>query len=88
MTTIAVSGSTGAVCTKNGLYKATDNKAQYIELISAGTTFPPFPGGKGTKSTTWYLVQQTTTTVTGEGSAVTTTGDGGFSSVLVPAGTE
>jgi hypothetical protein len=88
MTTTAVSGATGTVCMKNGLYKATDNKAQYIELIAAGATFPPLPGGKGTKSTTWYLVQQTTTTVTGEGGTVTMTRDGGFSSVLVPAGPE
>jgi hypothetical protein len=86
MTTI--SGATGTVCTKNGLYKATDNKAQYIELIWVGSNFPPFPGENGNKNATWYLVQEITTAVKGEGGAVTVAGDGAFTSVLVPPGVE
>lgn len=86
-TTTTVSGTTGTICTQEGLYRATDNKAQYVLLYAKGDTFGPFPGGKGTKSCTWYLVQATTTSITGEGGTATTNGDGGFTSVIVPAGT-
>lgn len=76
-----ISGSTGQTCTKSGVYRCTDNKAQYLEVIVQGDTFPPFPGGKGTSKTTWTLMSTTTS-----GTAVTTD-DGGFKSVLVDAGT-
>lgn len=46
--------ATGTTCTDTSLYKCTDNKMQFIELIEAGAQFPPFPGGKGTSKTTWY----------------------------------
>jgi hypothetical protein len=82
-----ISGTTGSICTEGGLYRATDNKAQYLQLVAKGDAFGPFPGGKGTKSCTWYLVQATTTAITGEGGSATTNGDGGFTSVIVPAGT-
>jgi len=76
-----VSGSTGQTCTKSGVYRCTDNKAQYLEVILANTTFPPFPGGKGTSKTTWTLMTTSTS-----GTAVTS-GDGEFKSVMVEAGT-
>ena len=41
-----VSGATGSTCTKSGVYRATDNKAQYLEVIALGDIFPPFPGGR------------------------------------------
>ena len=76
-----IGGATGATCTKTGVYRCTDNKAQYLEVVAAGETFPPFPGGKGTSKTTWTLMTSSTS-----GTAVTTD-DGGFRSVLVDAGT-
>ena len=82
-----ISGATGSICVEGGLYRATDNKAQYLQLVAKGEAFPNFPGGKGTKSCTWYLVQTTTTAIQGEGGSATTNGDGGFTSVIVPAGT-
>lgn len=82
-----ISGATGSICVEGGLYRATDNKAQYLQLVGKNDAFPPFPGGKGNKNCTWYLVQTTTTAVTGEGGSATTNDDGGFTSVIVPAGT-
>jgi hypothetical protein len=76
-----VSGTTGSICTKTGVYRSTDNKAQYLEVIAQNDTFPPFPGGKGTSKTTWTLMSTSTA-----GTAVTTS-DGGFTSVMVDAGT-
>ena len=85
-----ISGVTGATCTQSGLYKATDRRAQYIELYTVGDIFRNFPGGKGTKGTTWYLVTGSSTSsvsnTDGTGT-VTSTDDGGFTSVVVPAGT-
>jgi len=85
-----ISGATGAVCVQNGLYKATDRRAQYLELYYVGDVFRNFPGGKGTKTTTWYLVSGTSTSsvssTDGTGT-VTTPGDGGFTSVVVSPGT-
>jgi len=69
-------GSTGTICTKTGLYKASDGKIEFIELIEDGQSFPPFPGGNGKKSTTW-----TRLSVSSDGNKT------GFESVLVPAGT-
>ena len=46
-------GATGSICAKTSLYKATDGKIEFIEYVVAGTAFPPFPGGKGTKACTW-----------------------------------
>lgn len=76
-----VSGTTGSICTKTGVYRCTDNKAQYLEVIAQGDAFPPFPGGKGTSKTTWTLMSSTTA-----GTAATD-GNGGFKSVMVDAGT-
>ncbi len=84
-----ISGATGTVCTVDGIYKSTDRRAQYLELYSAGDVFRNFPGAKGTKTTTWYLVSGTSTSsvssTDGTGT-VTSSGDGGFTSVVVPAG--
>ena len=84
-----ISGATGTVCAESGLYKATDRRAQYIELYTVGDVFRNFPGGRGTKTTTWYLITGTSTasvsTTDGTGT-VTSTNDGGFTSVVVEAG--
>jgi hypothetical protein len=69
-------GTTGSICGETSLYKATDGKMVFIEHIPAGTAFPPYPGGKGTKACTWTRLSKAT--------------DGGktsFESVLVDAGT-
>jgi hypothetical protein len=84
-----ISGATGAVCTKSGLYKATDRRAQYVEMYYVGDAFRNFPGCKGTKTTTWYLVSGTSTssvTNTDGTGTVTTPDDGGFTSVVVAPG--
>ena len=84
-----ISGATGAVCTVDGIYKATDRRAQYLELYSAGDVFRNFPGAKGTKTTTWYLVSGSSSSAvssTDGSGAVTSPGDGGFTSVVVEPG--
>jgi len=84
-----ISGATGTVCTRSGLYKATDRRAQYIEMYYVGDAFRNFPAGKGTKTTTWYLVTGTSTSAvssTDGTGTVTTPGDGGFTSVVVEPG--
>lgn len=69
-------GSTGTICTKTSLYKASDGRIEFIEYIDQGQAFPPFPGGNGKKSCTWTRL------------SVTTDGNkSGFESVLVEAGT-
>jgi hypothetical protein len=68
-------GSTGSICTETSLYKASDGKIEFLELIADGETFPPFPGGTGTKKTTW-----TKTTVSGDGNKTS------FTAVKVAAG--
>lgn len=84
-----ISGATGTICTKSGVYKATDRRAQYLEMYFVGDAFRNFPGSKGTKTTTWYLVTGTSsssvTNTDGTGT-VTTPGDGGFTSVVVSPG--
>jgi hypothetical protein len=81
-----ISGATGTICQKDGLYKASDRRAQYLELIIAGSPFPNFPGGKGNKTCTWYLVtgNQATnpTTISDNDGTVTVREDGGFSGVV------
>ena len=70
------SGTTGSICGETSLYQATDGKMVFIEHIPAGTAFPPYPGGNGTKKCTWTRLSKTV--------------DGGktsFDSVLVEAGT-
>lgn len=52
-------GTTGTTCTKTSLYKSTDGKIEFIEYIAAGDIFPPFPGGRGTKSCTWTRLSVT-----------------------------
>ena len=52
-------GATGVICKKNGLYKASDGKIEFIEYIDENTAFPPFPGGTGTASCTWTLLSLT-----------------------------
>jgi hypothetical protein len=84
-----ISGATGAVCVQSGLYKATDRRAQYLELYYVGDAFRNFPGSKGTKTTTWYLVTGSSTSAvssTDGSGAVTSPGDGGFTSVVVSPG--
>ena len=46
-------GGTGTLCTDTSLYKATDNKVEYILHIAAGTLFPNFPGGNGKGNAVW-----------------------------------
>ena len=73
---ITTSFTTGQVCTKTGLYKSNDGKIEFIEYIALNSTFPPFPGGTGTKKCTWTRL------------SVTTDGTrSGFTSVMVDAGT-
>ena len=87
MTFQTISGATGAVCTESGLYKTTDKRAQYVELYTVGDVFRNFPGGKGTKTATWYLITGTTTgAVSDTNGVVTTPDDGGFTSVVVAPG--
>ena len=69
-------GKTGSTVLKTGLYKASDSKTQFIELLEQGQLFPPYPGGNGTSKCTW--TRMTTAT---EGSKTS------FDSVLVDAGT-
>jgi hypothetical protein len=53
--TAGVTGfKTGALCTDTSLYKATDNKVEYILHIAANTLFPNFPGGNGKGNATWF----------------------------------
>jgi hypothetical protein len=49
----AISYTTGQVCPKTALYKTTDGKIEFTELITLNSLFPPFPGGNGTKKGTW-----------------------------------
>jgi hypothetical protein len=46
-------GGTGTLCTDTSLYKATDNKVEYILHIAANTLFPNFPGGNGKGKCVW-----------------------------------
>ena len=48
--------TTGQVCPKTALYKTTDGKIEFTELITMNSLFPPFPGGTGTKKGTWTRV--------------------------------
>lgn len=68
--------ATGSVCTKSSLYKATDGKIEFIEYVPLNATFPPFPGGTGTKKCTWYRLS-----VSSDGSKTS------FTAVKVAAGT-
>lgn len=70
------SGATGTTCTKTGLYKATDGRTEFAQLIRKGSLFPPYPGGTGTAKTTWATV-----TESADGSKTS------FTSVKVEAGT-
>lgn len=68
-------GASGTVCTKTGLYKASDGKITSVLLVKKNDTFPNFVGSSGTTRTTWY--------------AVTESSDGsrsGFQSVTAEAG--
>jgi hypothetical protein len=70
------SGKTGGTVMKTGLYKASDGKMEFIELLEQNQLFPPYPGGNGTAKCTWTRM----TTVT-DGSRTS------FDSVKVEAGT-
>lgn len=71
-----VSGQTGTVCTRTGLYKATDGKTAVIEVYEQGQLYLAYPGGNGKTKCTW------TSLSVAEGDS-----NSGFRSVLVPAGT-
>ena len=73
---LGTSFTTGQICPKSGLYKATDGKVEIIEYIPLNATFPPFGGGNGTKKCTW-----TRLTLASDGSKTT------FTAVKVAAGT-
>lgn len=68
--------TSGSICPDTSLYKATDGKVEFIELIDAGSAFPPFPGGNGTKKCTWSRL-----TLASDGNNTS------FQSVKVEAGT-
>ena len=73
--TTTTSGKTGSTVLQTGLYKASDSKTQFIELLEQGQLFPPYPGGNGNTKCTW--------------TRMTTATDGNktsFESVLVSAG--
>jgi hypothetical protein len=70
------SGKTGSVVLKNGLYKATDGKTEFIELLEQNQLFPPYPGGNGKSTCTWTRMSTAT-----DGSRTS------FQSVKVEAGT-
>jgi len=70
------SGASGTTCSKTGLYKATDGKMEFVELIRRGSIFPKFPGGNGTTNTTWTAVSESA-----DGSRTS------FTAVKVSAGT-
>ena len=70
------SGKTGGTVMKTGLYKASDGKTEFIELLEQNQLFPPYPGGNGTAKCTW--TRMTTAT---DGSRTS------FESVKVDAGT-
>ena len=53
---IGTSFTTGQVCPKTGLYKATDGKIEFIEYYALNDLFRTFPGGSGTKKCTWNRV--------------------------------
>ena len=67
--------ATGTICNETSLYKCTDNRMQFIELVEVGAPFPPYPGGKGTSKATWYRL-----TKSGDGAKA------GFTSVVVVEG--
>ncbi|HEX2272060.1 MAG TPA: hypothetical protein VHH35_21135 [Pyrinomonadaceae bacterium] len=68
-------GTTGSLCSRTGLYRATDGKIVSVLLIKKGDTFPPFVGASGTTKTTWYAVTDRDSTKSS------------FESVTVAAGT-
>jgi hypothetical protein len=45
--------TTGQICPKSGLWKATDGKIEILEYVPVNTAFPPFGGGNGTKKCSW-----------------------------------
>jgi hypothetical protein len=68
--------ASGSICPKTAVYKATDGRMEFLELVKKGDPFPKFPGGTGTTNGTW--------------SATSETSDGsrsGFQAVKVAAGT-
>lgn len=68
--------TSGTTCTKTGLYKATDGKMEFVELIRKGDPFPKYPGGTGTTNTTWTAASEAA-----DGNKT------GFEAVKVAAGT-
>jgi hypothetical protein len=68
--------TTGALCTKSGLYKATDGKIEMVQYIQANTKFPKFPGGDGSANCSWTALSRAA-----DGNR------GGFTAVKVAAGT-
>ncbi len=69
-------GSTGQICTKSGLYKATDGKIEFIEYYAVNDVYHYFPSGNGNRKCTWTRLSKTT-----DGSRTS------FESVKVVAGT-
>jgi hypothetical protein len=68
--------ASGTICPKTGLYKSTDGKMEFLELVKKGDPFPKFPGGTGTSNASW-----TATSESADGSR------SGFQAVKVAAGT-
>ena len=66
---------TGTICTDTSLYKCTDGRMQFVELIEKDTPFPAYPGGNGKNKATWYRL-----TKAADG------GKTGFTAVVVAAG--
>ena len=68
--------TSGTICQKNGLYKASDGKVEIVQYCEAGKPFPKFGGGTGTGNCTWTALSKSS-----DGSKT------GFTSVKVAAGT-
>jgi hypothetical protein len=49
-------GRSGTICTKTGLYTATDGRIQFVTMVEAGNAYPAFPGGTANSSASWRKV--------------------------------
>lgn len=52
--------TSGTTCPRTGLYKASDGKMEFVELVRKGDPFPKYPGGTGTNTAYWTAVTEAT----------------------------
>ena len=52
-------GGSGTICSKTGLYKASDGRIEFVIMVEAGKPYPAFPGGSAAASTAWSKVGTT-----------------------------